>query len=144
MPSGNFGNVCAGHIARMMGLPIRKLIVATNENDVLDEFFRTGRYKGAARPTPGKPPARRWTSPRPPTSSALFSIWSAATPNRCALWQAVDSTGRFDLSASPLFAKISAGIRLCSGKAPADRLATIRHTIPEQYGGSSTPTPPTA
>jgi threonine synthase len=45
VPSGNFGNVCAGHVARMMGLPIRKLVVATNENDVLDEFFRTGRYR---------------------------------------------------------------------------------------------------
>ena len=45
VPSGNFGNVLAGHIARMMGLPIRRLIVATNENDVLDEFFRTGRYR---------------------------------------------------------------------------------------------------
>src|SRR6056300_837156 len=44
VPSGNFGNICAGHIARMMGLPIRKLIVATNENDVLDEFFKTGKY----------------------------------------------------------------------------------------------------
>lgn len=50
VPSGNFGNVCAGHVARMMGLPIGRLIVATNENDVLDEFFRTGRYRvrGAA------------------------------------------------------------------------------------------------
>lgn len=45
MPSGNFGNVLAGHIARRMGLPIRRLVVATNENDVLDEFFRTGRYR---------------------------------------------------------------------------------------------------
>jgi threonine synthase len=45
VPSGNFGNVLAGHIARMMGLPIRHLIVATNENDVLDEFFRTGFYR---------------------------------------------------------------------------------------------------
>ncbi len=44
VPSGNFGNVCAGHIARQMGLPIRKLVVATNENDVLDEFFKTGAY----------------------------------------------------------------------------------------------------
>jgi len=45
VPSGNFGNVCAGHVARSMGLPIDRLIVATNENDVLDEFFRTGRYR---------------------------------------------------------------------------------------------------
>ncbi|MBN9127348.1 MAG: threonine synthase, partial [Nitrosospira sp.] len=41
VPSGNFGNICAGHVARMMGLPVRRLILATNENDVLDEFFRT-------------------------------------------------------------------------------------------------------
>ena len=45
VPSGNFGNVCAGHIARSMGLPIRRLIVATNENDVLDEFFQSGIYR---------------------------------------------------------------------------------------------------
>ena len=45
VPSGNFGNVCAGHVARRMGLPIERLVVATNENDVLDEFFRTGVYR---------------------------------------------------------------------------------------------------
>jgi threonine synthase len=45
VPSGNFGNICAGHVARMMGLPIRNLVAATNENDVLDEFFRTGTYR---------------------------------------------------------------------------------------------------
>ena len=45
VPSGNFGNVCAGHVARSMGLPIERLVVATNENDVLDEFFRTGVYR---------------------------------------------------------------------------------------------------
>ena len=45
VPSGNFGNICAGHVARMMGLPIEQLVLATNENDVLDEFFRTGTYR---------------------------------------------------------------------------------------------------
>jgi threonine synthase len=45
VPSGNFGNICAGHVARMMGLPIHRLVLATNENDVLDEFFRTGTYR---------------------------------------------------------------------------------------------------
>ena len=44
VPSGNFGNICAGHIAKQMGVPIHRLIVATNENNVLDEFFRTGQY----------------------------------------------------------------------------------------------------
>lgn len=50
VPSGNFGNIAAGHIARQMGLPIRHLVLATNENNVLDEFFRTGVYRvrGAA------------------------------------------------------------------------------------------------
>jgi threonine synthase len=45
VPSGNFGNICAGHVARMMGLPIAQLVLATNENNVLDEFFRTGTYR---------------------------------------------------------------------------------------------------
>lgn len=45
VPSGNFGNILAGHYARMMGLPISRLILATNENNVLEEFFNTGRYK---------------------------------------------------------------------------------------------------
>ena len=91
MPSGNFGNIYAGHVARRMGLPIRRLILATNENDVLDEFFRTGRYRvrraGAARP-----PARRWTSPRRRTSSATCSTWSAATARACK--RAVAAPGR--------------------------------------------------
>ncbi len=45
VPTGNFGNVYAGHVARRMGGPIRRLVVATNENDVLAEFFATGRYR---------------------------------------------------------------------------------------------------
>ena len=45
VPSGNFGNICAGHVARSMGLPIKRLVLATNENNVLDEFFRTGTYR---------------------------------------------------------------------------------------------------
>lgn len=45
VPSGNFGNVLAGYIAKKMGLPIRNLIVATNENNVLHELVQTGVYK---------------------------------------------------------------------------------------------------
>ena len=45
VPSGNFGNIYAGYLARRMGLPIHRLILATNENNVLDEFFKTGVYR---------------------------------------------------------------------------------------------------
>ena len=45
VPSGNFGNILSGHIARSMGLPVRRLVLATNENNVLEEFFRTGVYR---------------------------------------------------------------------------------------------------
>tara|TARA_B100001989_G_scaffold252629_1_gene235395 strand:- start:262 stop:1668 length:1407 start_codon:yes stop_codon:yes gene_type:complete len=45
VPSGNFGNVLAAYIAQQMGLPLRRLIVSTNENVVLDEFFKTGIYQ---------------------------------------------------------------------------------------------------
>jgi threonine synthase len=44
VPTGNFGNIFAAYIAKLMGLPIDKLICASNENDVLTEFFTTGRY----------------------------------------------------------------------------------------------------
>ena len=45
VPTGNFGNIFAGYIARKMGLPIKTLILATNQNDILHRFFTTGRYK---------------------------------------------------------------------------------------------------
>ncbi len=45
VPSGNFGNILAAHVAKQMGLPLDRLILATNENDVLQEFFTTGVYR---------------------------------------------------------------------------------------------------
>jgi len=45
VPSGNFGNILSGFFAKEMGLPIRRLVLAANENNVLDEFFRTGVYR---------------------------------------------------------------------------------------------------
>lgn len=52
VPTGNFGDVFAGYVAAQMGLPVRNLFVATNENDILDRFFRTGVYaRGEVVPT---------------------------------------------------------------------------------------------
>ena len=45
VPTGNFGNVYAGHVARRMGVPVERLVVATNRNDILARFFETGRYR---------------------------------------------------------------------------------------------------
>ncbi|KAI6088959.1 threonine synthase [Hypoxylon rubiginosum] len=45
VPSGNFGDILAGYFAHRMGLPVEKLVVATNENDILDRFWKTGRYE---------------------------------------------------------------------------------------------------
>lgn len=134
VPSGNFGNICAGHIARMMGLPIGRLVMATNENDVLDEFFRTGVYRP------------RGTSETHATSSPSMDISKASNFERFVfdlvgrdsalireLWAKVDAGGSFDLSGTPHFARISA-FGFVSGKSShADRLATIRQTF-ERYG----------
>ena len=45
VPTGNFGDVYAGYLAKKMGLPINKLIVSTNENDILRRVINTGEYK---------------------------------------------------------------------------------------------------
>ena len=52
VPTGNFGNVFAGRVAAAMGLPVARLVVATNENDILARFFASGRYeRGTVVPT---------------------------------------------------------------------------------------------
>ena len=121
VPSGNFGNVYAGFVARSMGLPVRHLIVATNENDVLDEFFRSGRYR-----------VRRGTQVVA-TSSPSMDISKASNFERyafelvgrdgaalAALWKTLEARGEIDLSAI-------AREGFVSGRSThADRLETIR------------------
>ncbi len=127
VPSGNFGNICAGHIARMMGLPIARLVLATNENDVLDEFFRTGVYRP------------RGTADTYVTSSPSMDISKASNFERFVfdlvgrdpavvreLWAKVDAGGSFDLRDTPFMAQLPK-FGFVSGKSThADRLATIR------------------
>jgi threonine synthase len=48
VPTGNFGDILAGYFAKRMGLPADKLVVATNENDILDRFWKTGHYEKKA------------------------------------------------------------------------------------------------
>ncbi|MGC3987755.1 MAG: threonine synthase [Pseudorhodoferax sp.] len=131
VPSGNFGNICAGHVARMMGLPIARLVVATNENDVLDEFFRTGVYR-----VRGSADTHETSSPSMDISKAsnferfVFDLLGRDGARTAGLFGAgLAQTGRFDLSADPLFAQAAARFGFASGKSThADRLATIRDT----------------
>jgi threonine synthase len=127
VPSGNFGNIFAGYIARRMGLPIHQLILATNENDVLDEFFRTGRYRvrtGAQ--------VQQTSSPSMDISKAsnferyVYDLVEREPSRVVDLWRKLDAQGGFDLS-GPGFAERIAASGFVSGcSAHADRLDTIR------------------
>ncbi|HEV8315383.1 MAG TPA: threonine synthase, partial [Burkholderiaceae bacterium] len=129
VPSGNFGNICAGHIARMMGLPIERLVLATNENDVLDEFFRTGRYR-----VRGSAETYETSSPSMDISKAsnferfVFDLLGRDTSRTRELFGAkVAREGGFALSQDE-FARIE-GFGFVSGKSThAERVATIRDT----------------
>ena len=136
VPSGNFGNVCAGHVARMMGLPIAQLVVATNENDVLDEFFRTGVYR-----VRGTADTHETSSPSMDISKAsnferfVFDLLGRDAARTADLFGVqVQRQGRFDLGADPAFALAASRYGFASGKSThQDRLNTIRATW-RKYG----------
>ncbi len=129
VPSGNFGNVCAGHVARMMGLPIDHLIVATNENDVLDEFFKTGIYR-----VRGTADTHETSSPSMDISKAsnferfVFDLLNRdAARTKDLFHDQLNQSGQFDLGQDPLFANARNKYGFLSGKSThADRLQTIQ------------------
>ena len=134
VPSGNFGNVLAGHIARMMGLPISRLVVATNENDVLDEFFRTGRYRPRA-----SAETHRTSSPSMDISKAsnferfVYDLLAGSGARVAELWRELEARGEFDLSDAPEFASIGDFGFVSGVSRHADRVATIR-AAHQRYG----------
>ena len=129
VPSGNFGNICAGHVARMMGLPIKRLVLATNENNVLDEFFRTGTYRVRA-----SAETFETSSPSMDISKAsnferfVFDLLGRDAARTKQLFKTeVEQHGAFSIS-NDEFARL-AGFGIVSGSSShADRLATIRDT----------------
>jgi threonine synthase len=134
VPSGNFGNICAGHIARMMGLPIEHLIAATNENDVLDEFFRTGVYRARK-----SAETLHTSSPSMDISKAsnferfVFDFMGQDGKATAAMFKQVDEAGGFDISEDLVFKELGKyGFQ--SGRSTHEsRLETIRD-IDQRYG----------
>jgi threonine synthase len=133
VPSGNFGNVCAGHMARQMGLPIKRLFVATNENDVLNEFFKTGIYRP-------RPETLATSSPSMDISKAsnlerfVFDVVGRDPRKLAELWTQVEKGEGFDLSHSEFFGRMQAEYGFGSGRSShADRIAHIRK-IHQDYG----------
>ncbi len=132
VPSGNFGNVCAGHVARMMGLQIEQLVVATNENDVLDEFFKTGIYR-----VRNSVSTFETSSPSMDISKAsnferfVFDLLARDGEKTRALFtQGVAQQGYFDLSANEAFKTQFEHFGFVSGKSThAERLKTIASTL---------------
>ncbi len=136
VPSGNFGNVCAGHVARMMGLPVDTLVAATNENDVLDEFFRTGVYR-----VRGSADTHETSSPSMDISKAsnferfVFDLLGRDAALTKDLFGAqISKSGQFDLSRNPHFAEAATRYGFASGKSThANRLATIQD-VHQRFG----------
>jgi threonine synthase len=118
-----------------MGLPIRRLVLATNENDVLDEFFRTGRYRP------------RKAGDTHATSSPSMDISKASNFERfiwdsvgqegakvAELWRQVEEEDGFDLSTDDAWEKIEEDSGFTSGRSRhEDRIGTIR-LVKEKYG----------
>jgi threonine synthase len=134
VPSGNFGNICAGHVARMMGLPIGQLILATNENDVLDEFFRTGVYRPR-----GTAQTYHTSSPSMDISKAsnferfMFDLVGRNATQVCRFWSRVDAGGSFDIKETAYWDALPK-FRFVSGMSThQDRLNAIRATW-QRYG----------
>jgi len=134
VPSGNFGNIYAGHVAREMGLPVRRLILATNENNVLDEFFRSGRYRvRRAREV------KATSSPSMDISKAsnferyVFDLVGRDPVRVRELWRRLAAEGAFDLAGSAYFRNVSETGFVSGMSVHADRIATIRGFW-EKYG----------
>src|SRR5437763_6130693 len=109
VPSGNFGNIFAAWVAREMGVPIGQLILATNENDVLDEFFRTLAYR--PRTAAG---TRATSSPSVDISKAskferyIFDVVGRDPAAVCRLWAESGARGGFDLAGTAYAERVRA------------------------------------
>jgi len=129
VPSGNFGNIYAGHLTRSMGLPVRRLILATNENNVLDEFFTSGIYRprSSAETLATSSPSMDISR----ASNVERFMWQLLGPEEfVARWASLETTGALDLTDH--LEAMRAEFGFVSGTSThADRLAAINRVQSE-------------
>lgn len=128
VPTGNFGDIMAGHVARMMGLPIDTLVLATNENNVLEEFFRTGVYRirSAAETLATSSPSMDISKASNFERFVFDLVGRDSARVRELFGDRLADHGEFDLSGTPEFASIRQRFGFVSGSSThADRLAAI-------------------
>ncbi|KJQ53821.1 threonine synthase [Microbacterium sp. SA39] len=126
VPSGNFGNILSGFYARQMGLPIRRLVLAANENNVLDEFFRTGIYRprSAAQTLATSSPSMD-ISKASNLERFIFELVGRDASRVVGAWHDLEEQGFFDFSAD--LERFVDEFGIVSGTSTHDdRLATIR------------------
>jgi threonine synthase len=130
IPSGNFGNAFSGYVAKRMGLPIRRIIIATNENNVLDRLFKTGVYETR--------PAVVTSSPSMDISKAsnyerlFFDVSGQDAEKTREYMEAFAKTGRVDMRDFGLDPSVFAERGFVSGTSThADRIATIQRVYKE-------------
>ena len=100
VPTGNFGDIFAGYIARQMGLPIEKLVIATNQNDILDRAIKSGGYHGTGVRPSISPSMDIQVSSN--FERALYYAYGADGAAIAALMDELKSTGGFAISGGAL------------------------------------------
>jgi threonine synthase len=126
VPSGNFGNILSGFYDKQMGLPIRRLVLAANENNVLDEFFRTGVYRPrSAEQTLATSSPSMDISKASNLERFIFELVDRDPARVVSAWRDLDEQGFVDFTAD--LARFEDEFGIVSGTSThADRLATIK------------------
>ncbi|HEY4487515.1 MAG TPA: threonine synthase [Candidatus Paceibacterota bacterium] len=130
IPSGNFGNAFSAYVAKRMGLPIRRIIIATNENNVLDRLFKTGVYETRT--------ATVTSSPSMDISKAsnyerlFFDVCDQNAEKTRQYMETFNTTGRVDMKDFGLDKSAFVERGFVSGTSThADRIAAIRQVYEE-------------
>lgn len=129
VPTGNFGDIFAGHVARSMGLPVDRLVIATNVNDILVRTLTTGAYEPREVIATSSPSMDIQVSSN--FERLLFEAYGRDAAAVRALMKSFAQSRRFEIADSPL-AAIRAGF--AAGRADEDEVAATMRTALRETG----------